>query len=470
LLIFGDGVIDFGRLLEHFSDLLLFGLFTGLVRLQGSAEGNRHSIIEDFPTASLLQTPGARSDATAWCDESGHVWLFGGEGYDGDTSSVRPKFLNDLWMLNTSRLEWNVMHTGTIQSEYLTNNGENTKIVTGDRHQNNTSSIVPEPRKSAASCGVPGIVFVIFGGIDSNGSSLSNTWIYIIPKARWLLLSDSAHPPTVWSTKSRWCHLDGLYVIGSSIDNATEMWRFSLRTLKWSNETVYLTDEQQQHTSHSLLQPGSANSISVVWNGSLYLYQWQITHHDSNSNSLTFSVDLQWLQSLPSVGLMNNRHSTPVLWTDLNSFGSASITCSSSDIFHKTNNSDESGELCIFHGSYEIKSSILWPEQRLRTSSWFYEGKLYIFGGQDVVSDDSDLKTFFNDLCVLQQSFVNINPSYWYSMLLFSSVIVAVTVILIGFCAFFTLRYCDYRRGRNKSRELHVRYIPLRDLDVYEIE
>jgi len=436
--------------------------------MQGSDEANQHSVIEYLPAASLLQTPGARADATTWCDDYGQVWLFGGEGYDDDASSVQPKFLNDLWMFNTTLLEWHVMHTGRTPFTFSTNTGENTKTAIGERGPNNTS-LVPKPRKSAASCGVPGIVFVVFGGIDSTGSSLADTWLYIIPKARWLLLSRPAHPLTVWSTTSSWCHLDGLYVIGCGLENGTELWKFSLRTLKWTNETGCLTD-QHQCTSYSLAQPDGANSISVVWNRTLYLYQWQITHDDSHSSSLTFSVDLQRLQSLPSTKLMNDSHSRPVQCTPLNSIISASVSCSPSDITNDYSDDESGGESCIFHGSYEIKDDILWPEQRVHTSSWFYEGKMYMFGGQAAVSDDSDMKTFFNDLSILQQSFVNASPKHWYSVLLFSSVILAIVVILVGFGVFFTLRYCDYRRGRNKSRELHVRYIPLRDLDVYEIE
>jgi len=450
--------------LNIFNDFM-FGLFIGIVRIQGSTERNQHSVIEDLPAASLLQTPGARADATTWCDESGHVWLFAGEGYDDDASDVQPKLLNDLWMFSTTQLEWNIMHTGRLQTTYSTNNGEHTETVSIERRWNDTS-VVPEPRKRAASCGVSGVVFVVFGGFDSNGSSLSDTWIYIVPKAQWLLLSELVRPPTIWYTEISWCHLDSFYVIGSSTDNATEMWRLNLRTLKWTNESVYLTD-QQQCTDYSLLaaQPVSANSINVVWNGTFYLYQWQIMHDDNHSNSLIFSTDLQrWQFSLPYTKFMNNWHNTPMLWSDLNSFNGASVSCSSSDILRKPNDCrDGNGELCSLHGNFQIQSSTPWPEQRLHTSSWFYEGSLYIFGGQAVDSDQS--KTFFNDLCILQQS-DSTDSNYTVPVLGF--VIVLVAVILSGFCVFFILRYRDYRRGRNKSHELKIRYIPLRDLDLYE--
>jgi hypothetical protein len=40
--------------------------------------------------------PGARTNAVTWTDSSGNFWLFGGYGYDGQSSPVLG-FLNDLW-------------------------------------------------------------------------------------------------------------------------------------------------------------------------------------------------------------------------------------------------------------------------------------------------------------------------------------------------------------------------------------
>jgi len=446
------------------TDLLPFELFVGIVHVQGSDEGNQHSVIEDLPAASLLQTPGARADAATWCDESGYVWLFGGEGYDDDASGVQPKLLNDLWMFNTSQLEWNVMHLGRIHSALATNDGENTTTALGERCWNDTA-IAPEPRKRAVSCGVPGIVFVIFGGIDSNGSSLSDTWIFNIQQAHWLLFSDVT--PTVWSTNISWCHLDALYVIGSSTGNTTEMWKFCLRTLEWTNESMYLAD--QQHCADNYLLPAaqslSGNAINVVWDGMFYLYQWQIMHSDNDSNSLTFSVDLLRWQSLESTKFMNNWHSIPILWLDLKPFNEASILCSSSVISQELNEcSDGNGESCNLHRNYQITSSTSWSERRHHTSSWFYEGKMYIFGGEAVGTDDS--KTFYNDLHILQLSF---STTHNYTLLIvISFVSVLVLIILLGFCAFIITRYCDYRRGRKKSRELRTHYMPLIDQSFYD--
>jgi hypothetical protein len=41
--------------------------------------------------------PGAHYLSSAWADSSGHLWLFGGSGYDGTTPTPTLGNLNDLW-------------------------------------------------------------------------------------------------------------------------------------------------------------------------------------------------------------------------------------------------------------------------------------------------------------------------------------------------------------------------------------
>jgi len=414
-----------------------------------------------LPTASLLQTPGARANAATWCDESGHVWLFGGEGYDDNTASTQPKLLNDLWLFNTSRLEWNAMHNGGRQYT-LSTNKESTKLLKAEAYQNRTN-VAPKPRKKASSCGVPGIVFVIFGGIDSNGTSMSDTWIYLIQKSRWLLLSGNVsqlvEPQTPWYTNTSWCHLDALYVVGYGAGDVMEMWKFSLRTLKWSNKSLYLT-EQPHCINYSLpiARYPAIDSIRLVWNGTFYVYQWWMVCTVNASNLLTLSVDVQRWNSLPFAKFMSNWHSTPVLWSDLNSI------CSYPAIFQQSYDCGSgNGQLCNLHRSYQIKSSTSWNEQRHDTSSWFYGDDMYIFGGQAAVDNS---RTFFNDMYIIKQSDISADSTYF--MFVLGSVIVLVAFVLLGFIVFCILRYCDYHRGRKKSGELRIRYMPLQDLSPYE--
>jgi N-acetylneuraminic acid mutarotase len=45
-------------------------------------------------TAAAGNTPGSRQEASSWIDSSGHLWLFGGAGYDSNGDNG---YLNDLW-------------------------------------------------------------------------------------------------------------------------------------------------------------------------------------------------------------------------------------------------------------------------------------------------------------------------------------------------------------------------------------
>jgi N-acetylneuraminic acid mutarotase len=54
-------------------------------------------------TAAAGNTPGGREYAASWTDANGHLWLFGGNGFD---SSGNLGVLNDLWELDPSTNQW----------------------------------------------------------------------------------------------------------------------------------------------------------------------------------------------------------------------------------------------------------------------------------------------------------------------------------------------------------------------------
>jgi N-acetylneuraminic acid mutarotase len=56
--------------------------------------------------ASAANVPGGRYDATGWIDNSGKIWLFGGNGYDSTLSSTGAVQLNDLWEFDPSITQW----------------------------------------------------------------------------------------------------------------------------------------------------------------------------------------------------------------------------------------------------------------------------------------------------------------------------------------------------------------------------
>ena len=53
-------------------------------------------------------TPGSREYATGWTDQSGNLWLFGGQGIDL-SGNPNQAYLNDLWEFDVSTAQWTWM-------------------------------------------------------------------------------------------------------------------------------------------------------------------------------------------------------------------------------------------------------------------------------------------------------------------------------------------------------------------------
>ena len=64
--------------------------------------------------AASSNLPGGRMGATSWVDDSGNLWLFGGEGF-GSTSDGG--VLNDLWKFSLSTKQWTWMKGSSIASQ-----------------------------------------------------------------------------------------------------------------------------------------------------------------------------------------------------------------------------------------------------------------------------------------------------------------------------------------------------------------
>ena len=67
--------------------------------VKGSNTGNQNGVYGSLtqPYSPYVNwTPGGRNGATYWIDNTGQLWLFGGEGYDS-SSNAGNGFLNDLW-------------------------------------------------------------------------------------------------------------------------------------------------------------------------------------------------------------------------------------------------------------------------------------------------------------------------------------------------------------------------------------
>ncbi len=138
-------------------------------------------------TAAAANIPGGRYCTTSWTDESGHVWLFGGQGYD-----VTGTFgdLNDLWEFNTSTNEWTWMGG----SSKVGSNGSLPGVygTLGTAAPGNT----PGARWKALSWTDSGGNLWLFGGqgVDTNNNNLffNDLWLFNPLTNQWAWMSGSS--------------------------------------------------------------------------------------------------------------------------------------------------------------------------------------------------------------------------------------------------------------------------------------
>jgi len=154
--------------------------------MSGSSAGNDPGVYSNLGQPATGSVPGGRSDAASWTDTSGHLWLFGGQGYP--ILGMDP-FLNDLWEFNPSTSEWT--------------------WVAGS----NPVSICQQ----FVWCGEPGVYGVL--GKASTGN-----------------LPGSRSGATTWTDKNGHLWLLGGYGFDASgqIANLNDLWEFDPSTKQWA--------------------------------------------------------------------------------------------------------------------------------------------------------------------------------------------------------------------------------------------
>ncbi len=145
--------------------------------------------------------PGSRSGATAWTDTSGHVWLFGGQGWDmnGNMSD-----LNDVWEFNPSTTQWTWMGGGSTVVGYYVEYQTGVWGALGSLASGN----IPPSRWGAASWKDSNGNFWLLGGIEtgwfgsSTTSAMNDLWEFNPSTNQWAWIGGdgSVDPPGVVGT------------------------------------------------------------------------------------------------------------------------------------------------------------------------------------------------------------------------------------------------------------------------------
>jgi len=124
-------------------------------------------------------TPGSREYAAAWTDKSGHLWLFGGLGFDAKDHFTD---LNDLWEFDTATGEWTWM--GGVSADPDAPVG--LAPIYGTLHVPAAGNN-PGSRAMAATWTDSSGHFWVFGG----GGSGNDLWEYFPDKNEWAWMGGS---------------------------------------------------------------------------------------------------------------------------------------------------------------------------------------------------------------------------------------------------------------------------------------
>lgn len=118
-----------------------------------NSNGGYPGVYGTLGTSAIGNVPGGRLGATSWIDSTGHLWIFGGHGFD---SKGNAGDLNDLWEFTPSTNQWTWM------------SGSNTTVLNGGQ-----PGVYGTLGKTAAG-NVPGSRSGAAGWIDSTG----NLWLF----------------------------------------------------------------------------------------------------------------------------------------------------------------------------------------------------------------------------------------------------------------------------------------------------
>ena len=158
--------------------------------ISGSPNGGQTGVYGTQGSPAATNVPGARFGSVSWIGAGGNLWLFGGDGYDGDGGLGR---LNDLWRFDGTNWTW----------------------VSGSRSRNHAgvygtqgnpeSGNVPGARKNAVSWVDGSGDLWLFGGsgYDGDGTQghLNDLWRFDGAVWTWVSGSSSAGQAGVYGTQ-----------------------------------------------------------------------------------------------------------------------------------------------------------------------------------------------------------------------------------------------------------------------------
>jgi N-acetylneuraminic acid mutarotase len=291
----GDGVDGSGSE-GNLNDLWMFGsLSQEWTWVGGSSSAGQAGVYGTLGAGSTANIPGGRENGVSWSDSSGHLWLFGGYGYD---SSGTAGILNDLWEYNPETQTWTWVSGSNLISAGGTYGTQGTS----------SASNVPGARDAPTSWSDSSGNFWLFGGYGYDGASgegyLNDLWEFSPMTLQWTWVSGhningqagnygtegtgstsnvaGARQAAVgWADSAGNFWIFGGYGTDSAFNNGDEndLWEFSPSSLKWT----WVAGSETEGQSGTYGTMGTAATTNIP--GARGYSNWWV---DSSSNLWIF--------------------------------------------------------------------------------------------------------------------------------------------------------------------------------------
>lgn len=258
--------------------------------MSGESKLNQDGVYGTKGVEAPGNQPGSRIASVTWSDESGNLWLFGGDGYS--ENDKYNGYLNDLWKYNINTNQWTWIAGAKIKDQA---GSPGSKGIA-------SKSNYPSARRLAIGIQTESKVWM-FGGIGrpgnaGNDSRLNDLWSYDINTHEWVWIAGtiSGNASGVYGTKGipdtlnqpgargggvAWYDRSGnVWLFGGeglgqtdSSGYLNDLWKYNLASNQWvwisgESTTGFATQPTANYGSKGILnlsnQPGSRN-VSISW-------------------------------------------------------------------------------------------------------------------------------------------------------------------------------------------------------------
>jgi hypothetical protein len=373
--------------------------------MSGASLGNGAGVYGTYGVPAVGNTPGARAGAACWIDNSGNLWLFGGN------NAATGNSFNDLWEFSPSSGEWSWMG-GSSQANQPGSYGS-LRVPSG--------SDLPGARAYAAHWSDGQGNFWLFGGHGYGTAAgtegyLSDLWKYSPAEGQWTWMGGSGiGQAAVYGTKgsaaagnipggrvsaTAWSDASGrLWLFGGtgfdssgSYGELGDLWLFDPSNGEWT----WMGGSKITAGSSSSGAPGSYGSLGIAAAGNF---------PGARDSALAW-VDaggVLWLFGGSGYDASGQFGDLDDLWT-YNSMTNEWTWMAGTELVGT--NGGQGG----IYGSLGVSSSGAYPGGRHRAaSSADHNGNVYLFGGYGYDADDNS--GYLNDLWLFSQPVASLTVS-----------------------------------------------------------